>query len=100
MFGPSVKSVPGWWVSIVPMLIGVPVALTPGFGPHAEVSVAPPLLLDAVVAPPPALLLDAEVVAAPPLLLLDLLLLPQPASATSASAAINKRANRIRALAW
>jgi hypothetical protein len=98
MFGPSVKSVPGWWVSIVPMLIGVPVALTPGFGPHAEVSVAPPLLLDAVVAPP-ALLLDAEV-AAPPLLLLDLLLLPQPASATSATAAMNKRANRIRALAW
>jgi hypothetical protein len=98
MFGPSVKSVPGWWVSIVPMLIGVPVALTPGFGPHVEVSVAPPLLLDAVVAPP-ALLLDAEV-AAPPLLLLDLLLLPQPASATSATAAMNKRANRIRALAW
>jgi hypothetical protein len=85
-------------VSIVPMLIGVPVALTPGFGPHEEVSVAPPLLLDAVVAAP-ALLLDAEV-AAPPLLLLDLLLLPQPASATSASAAMNKRANRIRALTW
>jgi len=71
MFGPSVKSVPGWWVSIVPMLIGEPLALTPGFGPHVEVSEAPPLALDAVVAPP-ALLLDADVVAPPPpLLLLD-----------------------------
>jgi hypothetical protein len=81
------------------MLIGVPLAFTPGFGPHVEVSVAPPPLLDAVVAPPA--LLDAAVVAPPPpLLLLDLLLLPQPARATSASAAMNKRANRIRALAW
>jgi len=100
MFGPSLKSVPGCLVSIVPMLIGVPVAFTPGFGPHAEVSVAPPLLLDAVVAPP-ALLLDAEVAAPPPpLLLLELLLLPQPASATSASAAMNRRASRIRAFGW
>jgi len=100
MFGPSVKSVPGWWVSIVPMLIGVPVALTPGFVPHVEVSTDPPLLpplLVLVPAPP----LDAVVAAPPPpLLLLDLLLLPQPASATSATAAMNKRANRIRALAW
>jgi hypothetical protein len=44
-----VKSVPGWWVSMVPMLIGDPVALTPGLGPHAETSVAavgvPPLEL-------------------------------------------------------
>src|SRR5579862_4047143 len=40
MFGPSVKSVPGWWVSIVPMLIGEPVALTPGFGPHDDVLTA------------------------------------------------------------
>src|SRR5215475_7792089 len=39
MFGPSLKSVPGCLVSIVPMLIGVPVAFTPGLGPHFEVSV-------------------------------------------------------------
>ena len=38
MFGPSLKSVPGCLVSIVPMLIGVPVALTPGLGPHDEMS--------------------------------------------------------------
>ena len=38
MFGPSVKSVPGCLVSIVPMLIGEPVAATPGLGPHDEVS--------------------------------------------------------------
>ena len=44
MFGPSLKSVPGCFVSIVPMLIGVPVALTPGFGPHDEVLVEPPPL--------------------------------------------------------
>ena len=92
MFGPSVKSVPGWWVSIVPMLIGVPVAATPGFVPHEDVAtelLLPPLLLDAEVAAPP-----------PPLLLELLLLLPQAASATSASAAMNNRASRILALEW
>jgi hypothetical protein len=99
MFGPSVKSVPGWWVSIVPILIGEPVAATPGFDPHEEIStepLAPPLL----VLVPPALLLDAEVAAPPPPLLLELLLLPQAASATSASAAMNTRASRILALEW
>ena len=43
MFGPSLKSVPGCLVLIVPMLIGVPVAFTPGLGPHDDVSVDPPL---------------------------------------------------------
>ena len=38
MFGPSLKSVPGCLVSIVPMLIGVPVAAWPGLGPHYDVS--------------------------------------------------------------
>jgi hypothetical protein len=85
MFGPSLKSVPGCLVSIVPMLIGEPVALTPGLGPHDEVSVDPPPLLELVVAladePPP----DDDVAAGlPPLLLL--VLLPQAASATTASA--------------
>jgi hypothetical protein len=39
MFSMSLKSVPGCLVSIAPMLIGVPVAATPGFVPHALVEV-------------------------------------------------------------
>ena len=49
MFGPSLKSVPGCLVSIVPMLIGVPVAATPGFLPHDDVLTE--LVLELVVAP-------------------------------------------------
>src|SRR5579871_5411390 len=83
MFGPSLKSVPGCLVSIVPMLIGVPVALTPGLGPHDEVSVDPPPLLELVVAladdPPP----DDDVAGALPPLLLLLVLLPQAADRKS-----------------
>ena len=45
MFGPSLKSVPGCLVSIVPMLIGVPVAFTPGFLPQADVLLEPALAL-------------------------------------------------------
>jgi hypothetical protein len=74
MSGPSLKSVPGCLVSIVPMLIGVPVALTPGLGPHFEVSALPPeLLVLLALAPPPE----------PPLLLL---LLPHPASSATTKA--------------
>jgi hypothetical protein len=40
MFSMSLKSVPLCLVSIAPMLIGVPVAATPGFVPQAEVLVA------------------------------------------------------------
>ena len=76
MFGPSVKSVPGWWVSIVPMLIGVPVAATPGLGPHDE------MLVDTAALE----LAAADELAAAVLELLLLLLLPHPAT-TSASAA-------------
>src|SRR3954453_23207170 len=54
MFAISVKSVPGCWVLIVPRLIGVPVAATPGLLPHDEVSLAPP---------PP--LVEADVAGAP-----------------------------------
>ena len=92
MFGPSLKSVPGCLVSIVPMLIGVPVAATPGFGPHFEV------FADAVLEPPPLLALVVELepplLAAPGAADVVLLLLPQPASAaapTSAASAINVR---------
>src|ERR1700761_6744341 len=37
MFSMSLKSVPGCLVLIAPMLIGVPVAATPGLVPHEEV---------------------------------------------------------------
>ncbi len=74
MFGPSLKSVPGCLVSIVPMLIGVPVALTPGLGPHDEVLVDAGAALAVLLAV--AELLAAAVLVA--LLLLELLL-PQPA---------------------
>jgi hypothetical protein len=86
MFGPSVKSVPGWWVSIVPMLIGEPVAATPGFGPHEDVLVETGALELELAA--------AEVVALLELLLL-LLLLPHPASAISESAANSASATRL-----
>jgi hypothetical protein len=74
MFGMSVKSVPGCLVLIVPSTIGVPVALTPGLEPQAEVPVEALALLVAELDVP----LDAalELVA----LLLLLLLLPQAAS--------------------
>ncbi|MGA9860133.1 MAG: hypothetical protein WBQ18_19865 [Solirubrobacteraceae bacterium] len=92
MFGPSVKSVPGWWVSIVPILIGVPLAALPGDEPHDDVSTLdePPLLLvlaalDALDDAPPEL--DE---------LLLLLLLPHPVSASSATAARAASPTRIR----
>ena len=48
MFSMLLKSVPGTLVLIAPMLIGVPVALTPGLVPQAEVaSVAALAVLDA-----------------------------------------------------
>jgi hypothetical protein len=102
MFGPSVKSVPGWWVSMVPMLIGVPVALTPGLGPHDETAaVVPPLALPPALVPVPAVLDVAalEVVPPPAAELLELLeLLPHPASASSATEATNASPIRIRGM--
>jgi hypothetical protein len=38
MFAMSVNEVPGWLVTIPPSAIGVPVAVTPAFGPHCEVA--------------------------------------------------------------
>jgi hypothetical protein len=57
MLAPSVKSVPGCFVTIAPTLIGVPVAFVPGFCPHFVTSAAssrcvalpPPPLLDVVL---------------------------------------------------
>src|SRR5450755_3654574 len=88
MFGPSVKSVPGWWVSMVPMLIGVPVALTPALLPHDDVLTEVAALLE--------LLGALEELPLELALLLLLELLPQPASATSATAANSTRPNRRR----
>jgi hypothetical protein len=94
MFGPSVKSVPGWWVSIVPMLIGVPVAATPGFGPHAEAPVLADVdvLLVAVFAAVLLVLLVAGV-----LLLLEL---PQPASANAPTTAESTANSCTREPCW
>jgi hypothetical protein len=94
MFGPSLKSVPGCLVSIVPIRIGVPVALTPGFLPHAEVLVEPVLAVAAVVE---LVALDVPLLAgALALVVLLELLLPQAASrsaapTTAASAIVRKR---------
>src|SRR5689334_16523619 len=41
MFSMSLKSVPGCLVLIAPMLIGVPVAFTPGLEPHADAETVP-----------------------------------------------------------
>jgi hypothetical protein len=82
MFEPSVKSVPGCLVLIVPSLIGVPVAFTPGLGPHDEVLTVVALEL---------LLVDPPLEAA---LLLELLLLPQPASAINPIIAANAAPSR------
>ena len=40
MFSISVKSVPGCFVLIAPSVIGLPLAATPGFGPHDDVAEA------------------------------------------------------------
>src|SRR5919197_3757768 len=77
MLAPSVKSVPGCFVTIAPSLIGVPVAFVPGLVPHLLTSVD----ATGVVEPPP--------VAAPPAaVVLLLLLLPHALSATARPAAI------------
>jgi hypothetical protein len=79
MFSMSLKSVPFCFVLIAPMLIGVPVAATPGLVPQAEVLVVVALeLLDA----------DAdELEAGGELLELDELELLQAARTPSESAA-------------
>src|SRR6266478_4912398 len=89
MFGPSEKSVPGCLVSIVPTLIGVPVAATPGFGPHFEMSTLDPEPLE-----PLEPLEVLELGAAP--LLLDELLLPQPARTSIPDTAVSATMSRMR----
>ena len=53
MFSMSLKSVPGCLVLIAPMLIGVPVAATPGLVPQEDVETVP---AEAVLDPAAALL--------------------------------------------
>jgi len=93
MFGPSLKSVPGCLVSIVPMLIGVPVALTPGFLPHADV------LVDALVLAVVPLALELVALEAGALLeLVELLelLLPHAASSSAAPTSAASASMRTR----
>jgi hypothetical protein len=74
------------------MLIGLPVAFTPGFGPHEDVSVEAEAA--AVLVPP----LDEVPVAAGAAALLELLLLllPHPARTTSERTASRAIPTRIR----
>jgi hypothetical protein len=93
MFGPSLKSVPGCLVSIVPMLIGVPVAFTPGLGPQLDV------LLDVELELAAAVELVAELDAlllAPGAAAVVLLLLPQPASTAAPMSAASAMIVRMR----
>jgi hypothetical protein len=91
MFAMSVKSVPGCLVLIVPRLIGVPVAATPGFGPHDEVLVEAALALLDVVE---LVGLLAAALDAPLELLLPLL--PQPARTATATNPANATIARRR----
>jgi hypothetical protein len=91
MFEMSVNEVPGWSVLIVPRLIGVPVAATPGLVPHCDVLTV--LALELELADAAAL----DVVPAAALLELELLLLhpastpPTAMTATAASASRERR---------
>jgi hypothetical protein len=89
MFSMSLKSVPFCFVLIAPMLIGVPVAATPGLVPQAEVLTAPPLELLDADEPPAA---DVEVLVVE--LELELLQAARTPSARAASVASNIRERR------
>src|ERR1700742_244373 len=89
MFWMSLKSVPFCLVSLAPMLMGVPVAATPGLLPQAEgeVAAAPPEELGAEDAAPlaPGALDDAA--APPPELELELHAARTPSDSAGATAA-------------
>jgi hypothetical protein len=91
MFSMSLKSVPLCLVSIAPMLIGVPVAWTPGLVPQAEVLTVLPLELpdaDAEELP------DADAEELEPELELELLQAARTPSARAASVASAIRERR------
>jgi hypothetical protein len=92
MFSMSLKSVPGCLVLIAPMLIGVPVAATPGLVPQDDVETVPALeVLDAVDDADEA---DVLVDAVPPPVELELEL--QAARTPSDSSAAAAAAVRVR----
>jgi hypothetical protein len=88
MFSMSLKSVPGTLVLIAPMVIGEPVALTPGLVPHADVTSAG---ADDALVDGAALVAAEEVVGEVAVVVLDEL---QPAMTPSAIAATEATASR------
>jgi hypothetical protein len=97
MFSMSVKSVPGCLVLIAPSAIGVPVAATPGLGPHDEVllDAADGLLLVLVAE------LDEALAAPDELLAVELELEPPQAARKKAPRiATDDRARRTRGTWW
>ena len=93
MFSMSLKSVPGCLVLIAPMLIGVPVAATPGLVPQADAETAPPPPEELDAAEEAALLAAGaleDAAALPPVLELELELhasrTPSDSAATAAAA--------------
>jgi hypothetical protein len=96
MLAMSVKSVPGCLVTIVPSVIGVPLAATPALGPHDDV------LVDAVVAVPVlVLVVDVdEAAGAAALVVVVLLELPQPATKSTPRTATSGRPSRTRGKSW
>jgi uroporphyrinogen-III decarboxylase len=97
MFGPSEKSVPGCLVSIVPTLIGEPVAATPGFGPHFETSALEPEPLDPLEPLEPLDVLEL-VLGAAGLLVVELL--PHAARTSAPATAPSKTISRMRGHSW
>jgi hypothetical protein len=92
MFSMSLKSVPGCLVLIAPMLIGVPVAATPGLVPQDEVET---VLADEELDGAAAALLDAGALVAGGAEVVEELEL-HPARTPSASAATTAAAVRVR----
>jgi hypothetical protein len=80
------------------MLIGVPVAATPAFGPHDEVSDDPPLELELAPLDVDVALLELPPLAAALLELVLLLLLPQAATRTAAMTAASMKLRRTRSV--
>src|ERR1700684_578606 len=93
MFSMSLKSVPGCLVLIAPMLIGVPVAATPGLVPQEEVETV--LADEELDGDEAAALLDAGALVAVEADVVEELEL-QPARTPSATAATTAAAVRVR----
>ena len=92
MFSMSLKSVPGCLVLIAPMLIGVPVAATPGLVPQDDVETVPVPELDVAddAADEADVLADADVLPEP-VLELELQAARRPSDSAAAAAAAAAR---------